>query len=1237
MKFPAKILWLMLWTVCVAQDCTVPPPRRQTEILIGSWSEQNYQEGTKATYKCRPGYRTYGLITRVCKEGEWVALNPSKTCQKKPCGHPGDTSFGSFELVVGNAFEYGAKVVYTCDDGYQMIGDIDFRECEVDGWTNDVPLCDVVKCLPVTEPQNGKIISGAFEQNQEYTFGQVIAFECDSGFKLNGPKEIHCSSNGIWSGEKPVCVGISCEVPKIANGEAISTKNSYKENERLQYRCREGYTYSDRAEAVCTRDGWAPSPSCIEVTCDPPRFANSHYTPDRTRYRLGHVITYDCKSGFYPPPRGNTAKCTPIGWDPPPRCSFKPCEYPEIKHGRLYREDSYRSYFPARVGQWFYYSCDYNFVPPSKETWGRITCTTRGWSPEVPCLRKCVFNYLEHGDYPYYPQTHLQGASVLVNCHRGFSLQDQQTTMTCTEGGWSPPPRCMRVEMCSKSDVKIENGFISESQLSFLLHKQTQYKCKDGYRTEAGQTSGFITCLRSGWSEQPKCIKSCAMPVFMNARAKSGGPWFKVNDRLTYECQDGYKNQEGQTTGFIVCGDSGWSGTPSCQEKECTIPDIEDNLIVHPRKEKYVVGDVLKFSCRPRLKLLGPDSVQCYHFGWSPNLPTCKDEVKPCDLRPELLNGKATDTPKSEYEHGEVVEYVCNPRYLIKGSRKIQCVDGEWTALPMCVEENSTCEAVPVLDHGYVASEAPAPFHHGQSVEVNCNEAFTLVGPSSMTCIRGVWTRPPQCIDTNEVKQCKLTKSMARETNLPEKNVYDHNERVNYICGRKSEKKHSTCTNGRWDPEVTCTEVPRCPPPPQIPGSQRVTTTVNYQEGEKIAVLCQESFLIQGGEEMVCRNGTWQSVPRCVEKTPCSQAPNIEHGHLNSSRSEEEGEETREPGRYAHGTTLRYVCEDGFRIPGNDKITCHLGQWSAPPQCEGLPCGTPPRISNAVLLNTGDHYQYGDTVTYKCLEGFSTHGPASVECLGRQWSHPPECTKTTCSDPPRFRNAKLTHQTKTLYQPGDKVAYRCEDDYEMDGSSSVECRDGRWIGEPLCRDVSCGSPPTVENAFIQNQKTRYRSGDTVRYECRKALHPFGNVEVTCLSGNWTEPPQCKDSKGQCGPPPSIDNGDSITNLPEVYAPGSLVEYRCQSYYELQGDRTITCRDGKWSEPPKCLEPCVVSKEIMEKHNIELQWSYEKKIYSKTNDVIEFRCRRGYRKATPQTKLRVQCREGVLAYPTCVKR
>lgn len=59
----------------------------------------------------------------------------------------------------------------------------------------------------MTEPENGRLISSALELDQEYTFGQVVRFECSSGLMLDGPTEIHCSADGNWSGEKPRCVG----------------------------------------------------------------------------------------------------------------------------------------------------------------------------------------------------------------------------------------------------------------------------------------------------------------------------------------------------------------------------------------------------------------------------------------------------------------------------------------------------------------------------------------------------------------------------------------------------------------------------------------------------------------------------------------------------------------------------------------------------------------------------------------------------------------------------------------------------------------------------------------------------------------------------------------------------------------------------------------------------------------------------------------------------------------------
>ncbi|KAG8518873.1 Complement factor H, partial [Galemys pyrenaicus] len=1207
-------------------DCKEPPPRKETEILSGSWPERSYAEGTQATYKCRPGYRTLGTITMVCKGGEWVSLHPSRICQKRPCGHPGDTPFGSFQLAVGDAFEYGAKVVYSCDEGYRLLGEINYRECESDGWTNDIPLCDVVKCYPVSEPVNGRIISGSLEPDEEYTFGQVVRFECNTGFKADAPKEIHCSASGTWSGRTPNCVEITCEVPDISNGYSISQKKIYKENERLQYKCNKGFEYSEKGDTVCTGFGWTPAPTCEEVTCKNPYIPNGVYRPVKTKYRTGDEITYECKSGFYPSTRG-----------------MKPCDFPEIKHGRLHHEALYKPYFPVPIGKYYYYSCDENFLPTSSSWWSTITCRPEGWEPAVPCRRQCIFNYLDKGRSPSREQKYLQGESVHVECYPGYSLEDELNIMTCTENGWSPPPKCIKVKTCSKLDLEIENGFMSESEFTYALHKETQYKCKPGYLTEDGKTSGSITCLKSGWSANPTCIKSCDMPVFEHARSKSDSRWFKLNDQVDYECDKGYENRDGDTTGSIICGHDGWSDKPTCHERECTIPTIDPYLTVRPVQNKHKVGAVVKLFCRQKHFRVGPDSVQCYHFGWSPNFPTCKEQVESCGPPPQLLNGQVKEAQKEEYEHNEVVEYVCDPRFMMKGSNKIQCVDGEWTNLPKCIEETRTCEDIPALANGLVENDAPS-YYHGDSMQVSCSEEFTLVGHSSVTCINGRWSQLPECVATSELEKCKPLRQVAIEPNLSEKTEFDHNNNVSYKCRGKSESKYSICINGKWDPEMNCTEVPKqfCPPPPQILHAEAMTTTVNYQDGERISILCEENYLIQGGEEIVCKDGKWQSIPQCVEKLPCLQLPHIEHGTIQLSRESEKSEVTLGPKTYPHGTKFSYICDDGFKISEEDEITCHMGKWNSLPQCIGLPCQLPPLIRHGVVsLRQGD-YQYGEVVTYDCVEGFGIDGPSSIKCLGGKWSIPPECIKSDCYELPSFDDATPIGQKKESYRSGEKVTYTCPKYHQIDGSNTIQCINSKWIGRPTCRDASCVDPPRVENAVISHTMTRYPPGEIIRYECTKPYDLYGDMEVLCLNGTWTNPPECKcrqitfflDSKGKCGPPPPINNGEVISPLSQVYAPGTSVKYQCKYFYKLIGGQTVTCRNGKWSKLPECLEPCVISSEVMDKNNIQLRWIDETKIYSQSGDTVEFTCRHGYYLKTPRESLRTTCEKGKLKYPTC---
>jgi hypothetical protein len=60
-------------------------------------------------------------------------------------------------------------------------------------------------------------------------------------------------------------------------------------------------------------------------------------------------------------------------------------------------------------------------------------------------------------------------------------------------------------------------------------------------------------------------------------------------------------------------------------------------------------------------------------------------QVASCAQPPEIPNGEINGAKRVEYSHGEVVGYDCKPRFLLKGPNKIQCVDGMWTTLPVCV------------------------------------------------------------------------------------------------------------------------------------------------------------------------------------------------------------------------------------------------------------------------------------------------------------------------------------------------------------------------------------------------------------------------------------------------------------------------------------------------------------------------------------------------------------------------
>ncbi|XP_032174487.1 complement factor H-related protein 5 [Mustela erminea] len=542
---------------------------------------------------------------------------------------------------------------------------------------------------------------------------------------------------------------------------------------------------------------------------------------------------------------------------------------------------------------------------------------------------------------------------------------------------------------------KIDHGIIygrerSEEHSLVPVGEIYYYSCEYNFASPSRSFWTRIICTEEGWSPTPRCLGQCFFPSVENGHSASSGKTHLEGDSVQIVCDVGYSLPYNSDT--ISCLQDGWSFPPKCSTTniECLLPVLKPNIDVYPKKAIYNAGDVLEFSCEGGLRRVGPDSIQCYHFGWSPNFPTCKGQVQSCGQPPQVLNSKIKGIRKDVYEHGEMVEYECPPYFLLTGPAKIQCVDGEWTNVPTCVGQVKACGPVPHLENGY-AQFSILPFQHGVSVELNCRDTYTMIGNNVITCIDGTWTELPTCVETDQLKGCSRPKFHPGILIRPNLSQYNHSTRMYYNCLPRFKRIRSICINGKWYPEPNCIGKWRefCPPPPQIPNAQKMLTTVNYRNKAKVAILCKENYLLHGPREIVCIDGQWQSLPQCIEAT--------------------------------------------------------------------------------------------------------------------------------------------------LY---------------------------------------------------------------------------------------------------CGPPPLVSNGD-ITSFPlSVYPPGSTVQYRCQSFYELRGSIDVACRNGQWSEPPKCLDACIISEVNMNKNNIQLRWKDIKKLYVKTGDFVEFDCKWPYKAKTSKESFQIVCQEGKFEYPMC---
>uniref|UniRef100_A0A3Q1GYN7 Sushi domain-containing protein n=1 Tax=Anabas testudineus TaxID=64144 RepID=A0A3Q1GYN7_ANATE len=119
----------------------------------------------------------------------------------------------------------------------------------------------------------------------------------------------------------------------------------------------------------------------------------------------------------------------------------------------------------------------------------------------------------------------------------------------------------------------------------------------------------------------------------------------------------------------------------------------------------------------------------------------------------------------------------------------------------------------------------------------------------------------------------------------------------------------------------------------------------------------------------------------------------------------------------------------------------------------------------------------------------------------------------------------------------------------------------------------------------------------------------------------------------CGKPPTLPDGDLKYDIKFSYVNTEKVEYICQLHYTMQGEPFKTCNNGRWTGSMRCLRPCTVNTEDMNRHNIRFSHKTDDKLYLPHEDHITFSCIRG---TVPdgRMEMRQYCNDGVMNLPTC---
>ncbi|XP_066469620.1 sushi, von Willebrand factor type A, EGF and pentraxin domain-containing protein 1 isoform X1 [Tiliqua scincoides] len=1115
---------------CVADFCE--RPLSVSYSILESSNKAKFAAGSAVSFKCMEGFvlNTSAKIECV-RGGQWNPSPLTIKCIPVRCGEPPSIKNG---YAIGTNYSFGAIIAYSCIKGYYIKGEKK-RTCEATGtWSGTMPTCHPVSC---GEPP--RLANGFIEGTTRRFFGSVVTYQCNPGYRLTGNSTFFCQANRQWHSEAPPsCVLLSCgKPPPIQHG--FSKGEIFEVGAKVHFFCDEGYDLTGDASWVCQKSGmWnkKQNPKCVPTKCPEPPLIENQLVLKEIADQVG-LVQFLCKEGYIL--HGNSIlKCLPSQqWnDSFPICQVVLCHRPPyIPFG-----DPVVS--SLHFGSTVSYTCMDGFLLKGIST---IVCQADGtWSLPLPeCIPvECPQPAeIQNGIVDVQGLTYL--STALYNCKPGFELVGNMTILCGEDGHWlGGKPVCKPIE-CSKPK-EIQNGRFSYVDLHY--RQTVTYSCDRGFQLE-GQS--VLSCLETReWdADIPSCRAISCHPPQPIENGFVEGADYSYGAMVIYSCIPGF-----QLSGLAMqtCEESGWSSvSPVCLPTDCGLPphiDFGGYVSIHSEE-----------------KISGHEGIleERFHTASPPLLSLVLDNQKDMQSSSKAIN----TLPLSGYLYGTTVLYSCYPGYELLGISVLACQeDGIWNgSAPICISVQ--CELLLPPENGFVHFTESTL---GSSVQYACKPGYRLIGLDTRHCMSNrQWSDvAPTC----EIISCPMP---SRPINGTIKGgVYTYGSTVQYDCDpgfqlNGSDKR--TCqADKKWDGnEPICIPV-SCGPPPGLENGQVFGDEYTFQK--YIEYICQEGFLLEGDKKRVClADGRWNGDTPVCRVVQCPVPLMLPHGQIRGSE-------------FDFGKGIEYHCNEGYVLHGASLLTCQAnGNWDREaPFCEPINCGPPEDISHGFL--NGSVFSYGEYIEYVCFPGYELQGSPRRQCMSNGlWSGiTASCLPCECPVPV-IQNGVVKGND---FGCGKRVQFQCLEGFKLLGPSEITCEAaGKWnSGFPHCGQISCGSPPTIRNAFINGSSSVDQN--TIVYNCKTGFVMQGSSELTCTEkGVWSKPyPSC--TLLTCGPPPSVPHAVAVG---DSQAYGSKVQYRCLEGYVMETEiDTCTCQeDGHWSPdsmsccPRKCPLPANITNVI----------------------------------------------------------